>query len=223
MKAMILAAGRGERMRPLTDHTPKPLLKVAGRALIEYHLERLHAAGITELVINHAYLGHQIEVFLGDGSRYGLQIHYSPEEQCLETGGGIHHALPLLGEAPFIVVNGDVWTDFPFERLIPCFSEHSASLAHLVLVDNPEHNPSGDFALSGRCVHAEGALKYTFSGIACYRPAFFSACTPGVFPLAPMLRAAMSHSQVTGEYYSGDWTDVGTPERLQALDKKLSS
>lgn len=221
MKAMILAAGRGERMRPLTDHTPKPLLKVGGRALIEYHLSRLCSAGITEVIINHAHLGSQIEAFLGDGSRYGLNIHYSPEKQGLETGGGIYNALPLLGDAPFIVINGDVWTDYPFEALMRCPCEGD-NLAHLILVDNPAHHPRGDFALLDRQVVTEGEPKYTFSGIACYHPAFFSGCQSGVFPLAPMLRSAMARSQVSGEFYSGRWVDVGTPERLQALDEALT-
>ncbi len=222
MRAMILAAGRGERMRPLTDRTPKPLLKVAGKALIEYHLERLAAAGISEVIINHAYLGRQIEQFLGSGQRYGLNITYSPETQGLETGGGVYNALPLLGAPPFLVVNADVWTDFPFESITrqPYRTE---DLAHLVLVTNPEHNSEGDFALSaeGRVIDV-GPGKLTFSGIACYRAEFFSRCTPGVFPLAPLLRQAIVDGRVSGECYTGRWVDVGTPARLSALDASLS-
>ncbi len=223
MRAMILAAGRGERMRPLTDHTPKPLLKVAGRALIEYHLERLAAAGITEVVINHAYLGSQIEQFLGSGQRYGLRITYSPEAEGLETGGGIYNALPLLGDAPFLVVNADVWTDFPFESALQQ-PRCPGDLAHLILVANPAHNAEGDFALSaeGRVLDV-GEGRLTFSGIACYRAEFFSHCSPGVFPLAPLLRQAIAAGRVSGECYEGRWVDVGTPARLNALDASLSN
>jgi len=217
MKAMILAAGRGERMRPLTDCTPKPLLEVAGRRLIEYHIQNLVAAGITELVINHAHLGEQIETVLADGSVYGASIQYSPESQALETGGGIFNALPLLGDAPFVVVNGDVWTDYPFQWL----PDTIAGLAHLLLVDNPEHNPRGDFALEGGQVLAVGEAKLTFSGISILRPEIFVGCQSGAFPLAPMLRQAMQVGKVTGEYYAGEWCDVGTPERLQQLDQKI--
>lgn len=214
---MILAAGRGERMRPLTDHTPKPLLQVAGRCLIEYHIEGLVAAGITELVINHAHLGDQIEARLGDGSRYGAQIQYSVEETALETGGGIFQALGLLGAAPFVVVNGDVWSDYPFRRL----PETIPGQAHLVLVDNPEHHPDGDFHLEAGRVELEGSPRYTFSGISVLAPALFQGCVPGPFPLAPLLRRAMAQGLVSGEYYPGQWWDVGTPERLQALDRQL--
>jgi len=221
MRAMILAAGRGERMRPLTDHTPKPLLKVAHRALIEHHLTALMTAGIHDVVINHAYLGIQIEQYLGDGQRYGLRITYSPESEGLETGGGIHNALPLLGDEPFLVVNGDIWTDYPFTSLVHRVL-HTGDLAHLILVKNPEHNPDGDFILSAERVVTSGANKYTFSGIACYKPAFFAHCSPGKFPLAPMLRQAIAGGQVSGELYMGGWVDVGTPERLTALDCVLS-
>jgi MurNAc alpha-1-phosphate uridylyltransferase len=217
MKAMILAAGRGERMRPLTDHTPKPLLQVGGRRLIEYHIHNLVAAGITDLVINHAHLGDQIETFLGDGSRYGASIHYSVEQQALETGGGIFNALPLLGDAPFVVVNGDVWCDYPFQRLPRTLS----GLAHLVLVNNPDHHPEGDFCLEGEQVNETGEAKLTFSGISVLSPVLFAGCSPGAFPLAPLLRQAMSQAQVSGEHYSGEWWDVGTPARLQALDHQL--
>ncbi len=217
MKAMILAAGRGERMRPLTDHTPKPLLEVAGRRLIEYHIQNLVAAGITELVINHAHLGGQIETALGDGSAYGAAIQYSAEEEALETAGGIFNALPLLGDAPFVVVNGDVWTDYPFQLLPGSIEE----LAHLVLVNNPEHNPQGDFALQGNRVKVDGEPKFTFSGISIIRPELFAGCQAGAFPLAPLLRQVMLSGKVTGEHYRGEWCDVGTPERLQYLDQAL--
>jgi len=217
MKAMILAAGRGERMRPLTDHTPKPLLKAAGRSLIEYHIDHLVAAGITELVINHAHLGAQIEVVLGDGRCYGVTIHYSPEATALETAGGIYNALPLLGDEPFIVVNGDIWSDYPFELLPATIT----GLAHLVLVDNPPQHPKGDFALIGDRVVAEGEAKFTFSGISILSPQLFTGCSPGAFPLAPLLRQAMARGLVSGEHYRGRWYDIGTPQRLQALDAEL--
>ncbi|HEY9198100.1 MAG TPA: nucleotidyltransferase family protein [Gammaproteobacteria bacterium] len=218
MKAMILAAGRGERMRPLTDTTPKPLLRAGGRALIEYHLDNLVRAGITDIVINHAHLGAQIEAALGDGARYGARIRYSPEpEGALETGGGIHRALPLLGEGPFLVINGDIWTDFDYRTLPQDF----AGLACLVLIDNPEHHPAGDFHLQGDQVFAEGAPRLTFSGIGLYRAALFAGCAPGQFPLAPLLRAAMARNEVRGMHYPGRWWDIGTPERLAALDRLL--
>lgn len=217
MKAMILAAGRGERMRPLTDTTPKPLLMAGGRRLIEYHLLNLAGAGIEEVVINHAHLGGQIEEQLGDGSRYGVTIHYSAEEQALETGGGIFQALPLLGHEPFLVVNGDVWCDYPLERLVatPC------ALAHLVLIDNPPHHPAGDFHLREGRVEAEGEPRLTFSGIGLYHPELFRGCTPGPFPLAPLLREAMAAGRVSGEHYRGQWFDIGTPQRLAQLDELL--
>jgi MurNAc alpha-1-phosphate uridylyltransferase len=219
MKAMILAAGRGERMRPLTDHTPKPLLPVGGKRLIEYHLEGLVAAGFNDIVINHAHLGAQIEAALGDGSGYGAKLHYSPEPPgALETGGGIFQALPLLGDGCFVVVNGDVWTDYPFSQL----PRQLAGLAHLVLVDNPPQHPHGDFALSAGKVQSEAIEKLTFSGIGVYHPALFHTCQPGAFPLAPLLRNAMQAGQISGEHYRGAWHDIGTPERLAALDAVLS-
>jgi len=220
MKAMILAAGRGERMRPLTDHTPKPLLQAAGKALIEYHIESLVRSGITELVINHAHLGLQLEQALGDGSRYGARISYSAEGegQALETGGGIYKALPLLGEEAFVVVNGDIYCDYNFSRLKP-----PSGVAHLLLVDNPGHNPAGDFVLSDGQVHSEGSNKLTFSGIGVYRPELFADCQPGAFALAPLLRKAMERGEVSGEHHSGIWMDIGTPERLQQLDSMLAN
>jgi len=219
MKAMILAAGRGERMRPLTDHIPKPLLQVGGRALIEYHIRALAAAGIDSLVINLSYRGDQIRAALGDGSRHGVSISYSPEgEPPLETGGGIFHALPLLGAAPFIVVNGDIWTRYPYASL----PSQPDGLAHLVLVDNPEHHPQGDFHLRDGGVYSEGeGERLTFSGIGVYRPELFDGCSDGPFPLAPLLRRAMEAGAVGGEHYPGPWLDIGTPQRLEELDRSL--
>lgn len=216
MKAMILAAGRGERMRPLTDDTPKPLLRIGGQMLIERHIHALSQAGIRELVINHAHLGEQIIGALGDGSAYGVEIAYSQEpEAALETGGGIFNALPLLGAEPFLVVNSDIWTDFPFTGL----PAEIDALAHLVMVANPEHHPDGDFSLSGGRLAQRGPAMLTFSGIGIYRPELFSGCTPGAFPLAPLLRTAMDDGQVSGEQYPGRWFDIGTPERLEAINR----
>ena len=220
MKAMILAAGKGERMRPLTLSTPKPLVPVAGVPLIVYHLRALAAAGFTEVVINHAWLGQQIEDYLGDGSRYGLSICYSPEGEPLETGGGIFRALPLLGDQPFLVVNGDIWTDYAFATLPRALS----GLAHLVLVDNPEHNAEGDFVLNGSAVGSnQGAQpRLTYSGIAVLHPQLFSGQAGGAFKLAPLLRLAMDKGQVSGEYFSGHWIDVGTHERLADVERLLA-
>ena len=212
---MILAAGRGDRMRPLTDKQPKPLLKVGNKSLIERLIEALVHAGVRDIVINHAHLGQQIVEALGDGRRYGARIVYSHESQGgLETGGGILHAMHLLDD-PFLVVNGDILTDFPFERLPSTLS----GLAHLVLVDNPPHHPQGDFSLVGRHLQAEGPVRLTFSGVGVYSKALFKGCVPGKFPLAPLLRAAMSRGEVSGEHYAGDWWDIGTPERLEQLDQ----
>lgn len=218
MKAMILAAGKGERMRPLTLHTPKPLLTVGDKALIEYHIEALERAGFTELVINHAWLGLQIEQALGDGGDYGLQIRYSPEPEPLETGGGILRALPLLGDAPFVLVNGDVWTDYDFSRLP---TQLTGQLAHLVLVDNPEHHRQGDFVLQEGQVLAEGVPMLTYSGIAVLDPLLFAGQQPGAFPLAPLLRSAMAQGRVTGQHHSGTWLDVGTVERLEEARRQV--
>lgn len=217
---MILAAGRGERMRPLTDHTPKPLLPVAGRALIDYHLEALARAGLREVVINHAHLGEQIEAALGNGSRHGLRISYSPEpEGALETGGGILQALPKLAPEPFLVINGDIWTDYDYARL----PQRLDGLAHLVLVDNPPQHPDGDFHLHpDGSVQEAGGRRLTFSGIGVYRPELFAGGEPGRFPLAPLLRRAIAAGRVSGEHFTGRWVDVGTPERLRALDRELS-
>ncbi len=215
---MILAAGWGERMRPLTDHTPKPLLMAGDKRLIEYHLEALAEAGFNEVVINHAHLGEQIEQVLGNGERYGVRIHYSPESGALETGGGIFRALPMLGDAPFVVVNGDVWCDYPFARL----HGRDTCGAHLVLVPNPPQHPEGDFLLRNGEVHDEGGgERFTFSGIGLYHPSFFNGCKAGAFPLAPLLRQAMAEGRVSGERFEGQWFDIGTPERLQQLDQML--
>ena len=220
MKAFILAAGRGERMRPLTDHTPKPLLKAGGQHLIEYHLHALVRAGITEIVVNHARLGEQIEQALGDGSRYGASIRYSAEgEHVLETGGGIYRALPLLGNDPFLVINADVWTDYHFQQL----PQQPRGLAHLVLVDNPVHHAAGDFVLRAGQVSNEDDHRLTFSGIGVYRRELFAPCKPGAFPLAPLLREAMTRDEVSGEHYKGYWMDIGTPQRLQELDQFLKT
>ncbi|WP_373510921.1 N-acetylmuramate alpha-1-phosphate uridylyltransferase MurU [Thiocapsa sp.] len=219
MKAMILAAGRGNRMRPLTDRVPKPLLEAGGHPLIQYHIERLAAAGIRDIVINHAHLGEQIEATLGDGSRFGVRIRYSPEHTALETGGGIFKALPLLGPAPFLVINGDIWSDLEPAGL----HLRETDLAHLVLVDNPPHHPRGDFALTDRRVQADGDPRLTFSGVGVYSPALFADCRPGAFPLAPLLRAAMAEGRVGGVHHAGRWLDIGTPERLAELDRLLRS
>ena len=214
---MLLAAGRGERLRPLTDSVPKPLLEVRGKPLIIWHLEALARAGIREAVINLSWLGEQIRAALGAGERFGVAIRYSEEPPgALETGGGIFQALPLLGAEAFLVVNSDTWTavDFTRLRLAP------AALAHLVLVPNPEHHPRGDFTLAGSNVSEAGAARYTYSGIGLYRPELFAGCAPGRFPLLPLLRAAIAAGRLQGELYTGDWTDVGTAARLAALNEE---
>ncbi len=218
MKVMLLAAGRGERMRPLTDIKPKPLLEAGGRALIVHHLDALRAAGLREVVINLGYRGEQICAALGDGRRYGMRIDYSREpEQSLETGGGIFQMLPLLGPAPFAVINSDIWSDYPYARL----PREPAGLAHLVLVDNPPHHPEGDFVLREGLVLDNETPRLTFSGISILRPELFAGCQPGRFPLAPLLRRAMAAGRVSGEHYPGIWQDIGTPERLYCLDREL--
>ncbi|MDX1605463.1 MAG: nucleotidyltransferase family protein [Candidatus Competibacterales bacterium] len=219
MRAMILAAGRGERMRPLTDHTPKPLLRVGGRPLIEWPIAALRAAGITELVINLGHLGKQLRAHLGDGTGLGVRIRYSQEPPgALETGGGIHHALPLLGPAPFLVVNGDIWCDYAYAELQPLAE---TDRARLVLVDNPPQHPQGDFALSDGRVTGEGGPRLTFAGISLLHPELFAHCRSGRFPLAPLLREAARANRIAGEHYRGRWYDIGTPERLAALDAEL--
>lgn len=237
MKALIFAAGFGERMRPLTEHTPKPLLVAGGKPLIVWHLEKLAALGIDEVVINTSWLAAQFPATLGDGARFGLRIRYSHEGDVpLETGGGMLNALPLLGGAhgpdeAFIAVNGDIWTDFDFARL----PREPDGLAHLVLVDNPTHHPQGDFRLdAAQHVHADGDPRLTFAGIGVYRPSLLlhwrqivgggtgAAGQAPRFPIAPLLRAAMAKAQVSGERHAGRWTDVGTPQRLQELDRGLA-
>ncbi len=222
MKAMILAAGRGERMRPLTDHLPKPLLEVGGKPLIVWHIERLVSAGITEIVVNHAHLGRKLIDALGDGSAFGASIRWSAEPAgALETAGGIAHALPLLGQEPFIVVNGDVWCDAD----IPALARAAGTLtpdglrAHLLLVANPPHHPGGDFALRDDRVSDEGTERLTFSGIAAYHPLLFSGLDPDApAKLAPLLRAQMQLNRVSGARHGGYWFDVGTPQRLAEVD-----
>ncbi len=228
MRAMILAAGRGERMRPLTDSMPKPLLQAGGKALIVWHIERLVAAGITEIVINLSWLGEQIEQALGDGGRYGARIRYSLEPQPLETAGGIAQALPYFEEQPFLVVNGDVWCDWnPAEAKRVAAGMDSSMLAWLMLVDNPVQHPRGDFQLhdSGLVTDISTPVApatLTFSGIGVYRPALFHGVAPGqAAPLAPLLRQAMAARKVAGCHYNGLWTDVGTPQRLTQLDTAL--
>ena len=222
MKVMMLAAGRGERMRPLTDATPKSLLAAGGKPLVVWLIERLAATGYRELVLNHAHLGDLIEAALGDGARFGVRIRYSPEPEALETAGGIANALPLLGRAPFAAVNADLHTHYPFDQLRGVLA--ADALAHLVLVDNPPHHRGGDFALAGGRLANAGDALLTFSGIGVYRPELFAAIAPGTrAPLAPLLRDAAARGAVTGEHYRGRWVDVGTPERLAALDRELSA
>ena len=212
---MVLAAGRGERLRPLTDRTPKPLLEVRGEPLLGWHLRALARAGVREVVINLAWLGAQIRSRIGDGAAYGLQVQYSAEpEGALETGGGIFQALPLLGPGPFIVVNGDTYADIDFAKL--AIAPHE--LAHLVLVPNPAHHPRGDFALRDGLVQSQGEPRLTYSGIGVYRPGLFAGCQPGRFPLLPLLQAAIAARALGGELHAGAWTDVGTVERLEALN-----
>ena len=218
MKAMILAAGLGKRMRPLTDHCPKPLLPVAGKPLIVHHLERLRQAGIHEVVINVSYLAEQIVAALGDGGAYGLRIRWSRETNPLETGGGIQQALPLLGEAPFLLVNGDVWcAALPDQQAL-----QGDDLAHLMLVDNPPHHASGDFGLVEGRVTQTSTERLTYSGISVIHPALLANQPQGAFALAPLLRAAIDNHRVSGERYTGPWVDVGTPERLVALENQLT-
>ncbi|AOE49120.1 N-acetylmuramate alpha-1-phosphate uridylyltransferase MurU [Kangiella sediminilitoris] len=219
MKAMILAAGRGERMRPLTDRHPKPLLKVDGRALIEWHIEALKEAGINEILINTSWLGDQIPEYLGDGGYWGVNLTFSHEPNALETAGGIRKALDFFDDEPFIVVSGDVWSEYNYEQLL---SQPTKS-AHIVLAPNPEHHPEGDFQLrDDNLVIAEGDDKYTFSGIGVYHPKVFADVPLGEpYPLAPLLRELMVEAEVTGELMEGRWHDVGTPERLKKLNESF--
>lgn len=227
MKAMILAAGRGERMRPLTDSRPKPLLKVNGKALIEWHIQALVEAGITDIVINTCWLGDLIPEYLGDGAYWGANLHFVHEESALETAGGIANTLEFFAGEPFLVVNGDVWCDISFEHL-----PQLSGMAHLWLVENPEHNPNGDFSLTEQAPldsqssvsdKSETSSNYTFSGIGLYHPDLFAGVTAGEpAALAPLLRNAMAQSKVTGELYDGQWHDIGTPERLKSLNDSFS-
>jgi N-acetyl-alpha-D-muramate 1-phosphate uridylyltransferase len=218
MKAMLLAAGRGERMRPITDSLPKPLVRVRGRALISWHLAALARAGIREVVINTSWLGEQLRAALGDGGEFGVRLIWSDEGPVpLETGGGIFHALPWLGPEAFLVVNADIWTDVDFGslRLEP------ESHAHLVLIPNPPHHPRGDFALEGGVVLNRDSECFTYSGVGIYRPEFFAGCSPGRFPLLPLLNRAIAAGRVRGQVHRGEWCDVGTPERLARLEARL--
>lgn len=221
MRAMILAAGRGERLRPLTDSCPKPLIPVAGKPLIEYHLERLSEAGFKEVVVNLWYLGDQIRARLGDGQKFGLKIMYSVEKELLNTGGGIKQALPLLGEEPFLLVNGDIYTDYPFERL-RTVTLGKGKVAHVVLVDNPFYHPTGDFSLDAEWLTMpQGTKTHTYSGIAVYSPTLYQDSPLGPFSLVPLLKEAIVKRQVTGEHYQGFWYDIGSQERLQKLEAIL--
>ncbi|WP_298771929.1 N-acetylmuramate alpha-1-phosphate uridylyltransferase MurU [uncultured Shewanella sp.] len=218
MKAMILAAGRGERLRPLTDHVPKPLVKVNEKSLIQYHIENLARIGVQDIVINLAWLGDKIIHALGSGEQWGVRLHYSQEETALDTGGGIKHALPLLGDAPFLVINGDIFIDeLPS---LPALKQEQQ--AYVWLVDNPTHNPRGDFCLVNEKVKTSGYNMLTFSGIGLYCPSFFSQCEDNSFPLGPLLRKKMEQNTVLGTHMTTFWCDVGTIDRLDALEKRLA-
>lgn len=220
MKAMILAAGRGSRMRELTDDCPKPLLRVGGRPLIEYHIERLRSVGMTDIVINVSYLGEQIMTALGNGARHGVQLRYSVEPTALETAGGIRHALPLLGEAPFWLVNADVWCDMTPDMMAPLGDD----LARLVMVDPPEHHPGGDFYLdeTGR-LHEQGEPRLVYAGMALMHPALVADLTNNTpCPLKPCLVNAIQQRRLGGHHHQGKWSDIGTPERLALLEQQLS-
>jgi len=219
MRAMILAAGRGERLKPITDSVPKALIKAGETTPLERHLERLAHAGFRQCVINLGHLGEQIRDLVGDGHRWNLQVSYSDEgDDILETGGGIHKALPLLGDGPFAVVNADTWSEFDYARL----RNTKCDYAHLVMVDNPSHNPGGDFELRSGLVKTGNKKRLTFSGIAVYHPRLFSSLSGGKFPLAPLLTQVMETHYVTGEYFAGFWLDIGTEERLKSLRQKLA-
>ncbi|MFC4308398.1 N-acetylmuramate alpha-1-phosphate uridylyltransferase MurU [Steroidobacter flavus] len=225
MRAMILAAGRGERMRPLTDHTPKPLLTVAGKPMIQYHIEALAAAGVREIVINLAWLGAQIRAAIGDGSQFGVRIQYSDEgDAALETGGGVFKALPLLagpsGTDPFVVVSGDVWTEYPLGDVIQRLS--ASDMAHFVVVPNPDFHARGDFGLAGDRLTDNGE-RYTYANIGVMRPEFFAGSSPGKFPLAPLMFNWIRQNRVSGELYRGVWHNVGTPQQLQQIDQEASA
>ena len=217
-KAIVLAAGRGERLRPITDTLPKPLVPVAGKPLIGYHLHALYRAGVRDVVINLSWLGDRIREELGDGRDYGVRIAYSDEGPvALETGGGIFNALPLLGPEPFLVVNGDVWTDIDFAALML----RDDADASIVFVPNPAHNMRGDFALEGDIVVERDSSRLTYSGVGIFRPEFFAGCSPGKFPLAPLLRRAIAAGRLRGALHRGDWCDIGSPARLAELDRRV--
>lgn len=223
MKAMILAAGRGNRLRPFTDTVPKPLIPVVGKPLIVHHLLRFAAAGITDIVINVSYLAEQIQTVLGDGSAYGVSIHYSVEPTALETGGGICQALSLLGNEPFIVMSSDVWTDYPLENLKQIkLKNNNDYLAHLVMVNNPNHNTQGDFHFADNQLTINSDLKLTYSGFGIYHPDLFKHQQTKIFKLADLLKTAITKNKISAEYYKGNWIDVGTPERLQFLKTYLN-
>jgi N-acetyl-alpha-D-muramate 1-phosphate uridylyltransferase len=218
MRAMLLAAGRGERMRPLTDSVPKPLLKAGGRSLIEWNLAALARAGIREVIVNVSWLGGQLRAALGDGREFGIRIHWSEEGPVpLETGGGILHALPLLGREPFLLASSDIWSDIDFARL----RLEPDAAAHLLLVPNPPHLPRGDFGLEGDLVVERDSGRFTYANVGIYRPEMFAGFAPGRFPLRAVLTRAIAARRVRGELHRGEWLDVGTPERLAALDKRL--
>lgn len=221
MKAMLLAAGRGERMRPLTLQRPKPLLEVGGTALLEHHIRQLAEAGFREIVINVSWLGDQILRFCGNGNRWGVDLQFSAEQEPLETAGGIVQARPLLGEGHFLVVNADIYTDYPFATLRELTPE--ATAAHLVLIDNPPQHPAGDFSLVAGAVQPAGEATLTFSGIGVYGAAFFDGCDPGKRPMLPLLQAAIAEGRLSGEHYRGQWEDVGTPQRLTELNQRLGA
>jgi MurNAc alpha-1-phosphate uridylyltransferase len=226
MKVMLLAAGVGERMRPLTNHTPKPLLEVGGMPLIDHHIRRLAAFGLNELVIYVSHLGQQIMDYCCDGERWGVSIAYSPESTPLETAGGIIKALKRLGDSPFMVVNGDVWTDYPFERLVGRALDADNNTAHLVFVDNPAQHPLGDYAIDASgtvCLKESEVMGYTYAGVGLYSPRFFSDQSQGKLPLRPLLDRAIEAGSVGGEYYAGEWVDVGTLERLKTLDETIKN
>jgi len=217
MRAMILAAGRGERLRPLTDEVPKSLVEVRGETLLERHLRNVQGAGIRTVVINLGWLGARIVERVGSGEQYGLEVIYSDEgKNILETGGGIHKALPQLGDEPFLVMNADIYTEMP----VPAVELAADHMGHLVLVPTPEYREHGDFDIENGLIRNGERARHTFSGVAVYRPEFFEGCEAGRFPLAPMLREAADNRQLSGSLYEGRWADVGTPERLAALQEK---
>ncbi len=214
MRAMVLAAGRGERLRPLTDEVPKSLVEVRGESLLERHLANIHAAGVRTVVVNLGWLGDRIVERIGSGKRYGLNVLYSQEgDNILETGGGIHKALPMLGDAPFLVINADIFTDMP----VPEIKLADQHIGHLVMVPSPDYRDGGDFDIEDGLIRNGETQRLTFSGVAMYRPSFFDGCKPGRFPLAPMLREAAENGQLSGSLYEGVWADIGTPERLKAI------